>query len=178
MATLFYFAYGSNLHPVRLGKRVSSARPVGPAALNGYELRFHKRGFLDGSGKCTLVPVAGRTMHGAIYSVNAEDRAVLDGLEGVGKGYEVTELLLEHDGRAYDCFSYQATSDAVDRSLLPYDWYKQLVIAGARHYLFPEEYIERIRRVPVTNDEDVERAAEHRELLEEMLEHSGFVEKL
>ena len=178
MATLFYFAYGSNLHPIRLGKRVRSARPMGPAALNGYELRFHKRGFLDGSGKCTLTPAVDGTMHGAIYSVNAEDRAILDGLEGVGKGYEVVELSLERDGTAYSCFSYLATRDALDRSLLPYDWYKQLVIAGAQHYSFPEEYIEQIRRVAEIKDENLERVAEHRELLEAMLKCPGFLEKL
>lgn len=176
--TLFYFAYGSNLHPVRLGKRLNSARPVGPVELKGYELRFHKRGFLDGSGKCTPFPAVNGTMHGAIYSVDARDRAVLDALEGVGKGYEVVELSLECGGETYDCFSYQATDDALDSSLVPYDWYSRLVIAGARHYAFPEEYIEEIRRVPVTNDENLERAAEHRDLLEEMLEHPGFLEKL
>ena len=178
MATLFYFAYGSNLHPLRLGKRVSSAWPVGPVMLEGYELHFHKRGFLDGSGKCTLTRAKRGKVHGAIYSLSAAHRGDLDRQEGVGKGYEVVELSLERDGTAYSCFGYLATRDALDRSLLPYDWYKQLVIAGAQHYSFPEEYIEQIRRVPEMKDENLERVAEHRKLLEEMLNHPGFLEKL
>lgn len=116
--------------------------------------------------------------HGAIYSMNAAHKDALDRHEGVGKGHEVIELSLERDGRAYGCFSYLATRDALDRSLLPYDWYKQLVIAGAQHYFFPEEYIEQIRRVPEMKDENLERVAEHRKLLEKMLKHPGFLEKL
>lgn len=146
--------------------------------LKGYELHFHKRGFLDGSGKCTLLRTKDGTAHGAIYSLSAAHKGDLDGHEGVGKGHEVIELSLERNGRAYSCFSYVATRDALDRSLLPYDWYKQLVIAGARHYSFPEEYIEHIRRVPETKDENLKRVAEHRKLLEKMLEHPGFLEKL
>jgi len=116
-------------------------------------------------------------MHGAIYSLSEADRGRLDRLEGVGKGYEVIGLSLDHDGTTYDCFSYRATDDALDDSLLPYGWYKQLVIAGTRYYSFPEEYIEPIRRVPEMEDADLNRVAEHRKLLKEMLDHPRFPEE-
>ena len=54
MTLLYYLAYGSNLHPVRLTERVPSARFLGLTSLFGYQLRFHKRHEPDGSGKCNM----------------------------------------------------------------------------------------------------------------------------
>jgi len=50
----YYLAYGSILHPLRLGERISSAQLCGVTTLRGYRLAWHKRG-ADGSGKCDLV---------------------------------------------------------------------------------------------------------------------------
>lgn len=44
-------AYGSNLHPLRLRKRVSTANLIGIVEMQGYQLAFHKRS-TDESGKC------------------------------------------------------------------------------------------------------------------------------
>ena len=46
---LLYAAYGSNLHPGRLQKRVDSARLEGTAFVADLSLTFDKRG-VDGSG--------------------------------------------------------------------------------------------------------------------------------
>lgn len=51
MTTVHYLAYGSNLHPLRLTARVSSARPLGTVPMPGYKIAFHKRS-IDHSGKC------------------------------------------------------------------------------------------------------------------------------
>ena len=56
---LLYFAYGSNLHPTRLGDRAPSVELVGTAVLEGHALRFHKRG-ADGSGKCNALATGSR----------------------------------------------------------------------------------------------------------------------
>jgi hypothetical protein len=45
---IHYFAYGSNLHPLRLQERVPSAALLGWTHLHGWELRFDKRGRTDG----------------------------------------------------------------------------------------------------------------------------------
>jgi len=54
MSTLYYFAYGSNLHPLRLQARLSSAQLIGTTILPGYALKFHKLGHCL-SGKCNIV---------------------------------------------------------------------------------------------------------------------------
>jgi gamma-glutamylcyclotransferase len=53
MAPLYYLAYGSNLHPLRLMQRVSSAKVEDVIELPGRQGNFHKRS-PDGSGKCNL----------------------------------------------------------------------------------------------------------------------------
>jgi len=178
VTTLYYLAYGSNLHPLRLRKRVGWVRPVGPVRVEGYGLDFHKRGFRDGSGKCTLTPDARRSAWGVIYALDERRRPDLDRHEGLGMGYDTLELMLQRGGRSYACFSYLATPDARDPDLLPFDWYRELVLAGAQHYAFPEGYIEEILATPVTRDGNRERIAENRGLLEEMLEYPGYLEEL
>lgn len=88
MTDRFYLAYGSNLHPLRLVRRVPSARLVGTVPLPGYRLAFHKRG-MDGSAKCDLelADESGSLAYGAVYSVAAQDIHGLDRLEDLGAGY-------------------------------------------------------------------------------------------
>jgi len=82
---LHYFAYGSNLHPLRLGERVPSARLVGTAALPSHRMAWHKRG-MDDSGKCFIVPTGMEAdrFHGAVYRLDADHKGLLDEFE---KGY-------------------------------------------------------------------------------------------
>jgi hypothetical protein len=65
---IHYFAYGSNLHPVRLIERVPSANLVGVIGLSKHRLAFQKRS-KDGSSKCNLFQTgsASDLVYGAIY---------------------------------------------------------------------------------------------------------------
>ena len=69
---LYYLAYGSNLHPVRLSERVPSAELLGVVELREYRLVFQKRGW-DGSSKCTLVRTGETSVgaYGAMYAIDA-----------------------------------------------------------------------------------------------------------
>ena len=93
-------------------------------------------------------------VHVAIFDMSAADKERLDTIEGVGAGY--AEIRLEVPGFG-ECFSYAATESHIDDSLLPYDWYRELVLAGAATHGFPEGYVEQIRRIAVRSDPDVER---------------------
>ena len=76
-----YFAYGSNLHPLRLRARVPSSRLVGRAKLRGHALRCHKKSLFDGSGKCDAYPTGREDdcVLGAVFTLDAAERPVLDG---------------------------------------------------------------------------------------------------
>lgn len=112
-------------------------------------MRFHKRS-TDGSAKCSIVASPGG-LHVAVFDISVADKYVLDRIEGLGAGYAETVLSVPGAG---DCVSYIAEKTHIDESLLPYDWYKELVLSGAQAHGFPEGYLARIREQPVSEDPD------------------------
>ena len=53
----------------------------------------------------------------------------------------------------------------VDATSVPFDWYRDLVVAGAIEHGLPTPYVEELARVPVMLDQDVRRTALARQLL-------------
>ena len=150
-----YAAYGSNLHPLRLSERISSAKLIGTSFLPDWSLRFHKRS-LDKSGKCNII--SGRSgIHIAIYDISIADKTSLDKIEGLGSGYVEISLAVPDIG---ECNSYAAEDSHIDNTLDPYDWYKELVLIGARAHNFPVEYIDKIDAVIARQDLDSRRSAD------------------
>ncbi len=172
--SLTYFAYGSNLHPVRLGERIPSARLITTGQLNGYRLAFHKRG-QDGSGKCNLVHTGRPADHvlGAIYTINRVHKAELDIFEGNGNGYIDQQLVIDSSTGIQSCFSYMAQHTHIDDQLLPYHWYKHLVREGARFLGFHSAYIRAIDDVDSRADPHRQRDQEHQALIERLLSCPG-----
>ncbi len=165
---MFYAAYGSNLHPGRLRRRIASARLLGTARLEDWQLSFQKRSWVDGSGKCTLHPRrAGEVAHLAVYSIDKADRPTLDRIEGLGKGY--FEAWLEVPGFG-PTFTYLAASTHLDASLLPFAWYRDLVVLSCETLGFPGSYIEALRSHPSTADPQHERRAAHLALIEALVD--------
>lgn len=164
---LYYLAYGSNLHPVRLGKRVPSAKLLDTVELSGYEIRFHKRS-KDGSGKCNLFYTGNSRdkVHAAVYKIPALERGELDKAEGLGCGYEEKEITVEVNGEPLRVFTYVATD--IKEDLQPYHWYRELVIEGARYHDFLPTYIAALKAVDSKDDPNLDRVKENQNLLEEM----------
>lgn len=159
MSRVHYLAYGSNLHPGRLGARVPIIALLGTAALPGWRLTFGKRG-ADGSGKCDLEYTGGaeECAYGAVYALEARAKRTLDRIEGLGKGYGERRLVLPSCGEVR---LYLALPDARDPSCSPFDWYRALVLAGARYHGFPAGYLARIQATPTIHDPDPARRARH-----------------
>ncbi len=155
-----YFAYGSNMHPQRMKKRVSSAEAVGIARLKKYSLCFNKRSWKDGSGKCNAFYTGNLCdeVIGVIYRILRSDKSVLDTYEGVGKGYDVHNINVLHDNKERAVFTYIAEEVHIDDMLVPYSWYKQYVVHGARHHGLPESYIQSLNSVQTIEDPDRFRA--------------------
>lgn len=156
-----YAAYGSNLHPTRLIERTPSARLLGTSCLPDWSLRFHKRS-LDQSGKCDIIAGTGG-IHVAVYELSDADKTTLDEIEGVGAGYVDISLTVPGMG---ECKSYVAEESFVDNSLTPYDWYKALVLVGARAHSFPAKYVSEIEAVVACQDPDPQRSADNWAIIE------------
>ena len=167
--TIHYFAYGSNLHPVRLIERVPSAVLIGVCELPGFRLTFHKKSN-DGSSKCNMFSASKETdvVHGAIYEINNEHKQNLDKFEGKGYGYIDTQISILHDETQYNCFTYIAQQSHIVDNLAPYHWYKNMVILGAKYLNFPTNYVSLIESVISKEDPDEKRRKEKNILLERM----------
>jgi len=148
---IYYFAYGSNLHVGRMLARIPEVNPVEAALLRGYILRFHKRG-RDGSGKCNIRPRGGATVAGVIYRLDAIGLARLDRIEG--RGYRRLPVVVSgiRSGRTYRAHCYAAKACAVDAAGIAYEWYRDIVVAGAEAHELPAAYVERLRATPARPD--------------------------
>ena len=164
MSVYRYAAYGSNLHPLRLQKRVPSASLIGTCVLSGYDLKFHKISTKDGSGKCS-VAAGQQGVYLAIFEIDDAERSDLDRVEGLHYGYNQISFDTTEFGR---CDSYIADSGSINDSLQPYDWYKEMVLIGCRANRFPVDYIERIEQVAAVADQNAKRAAENWGIVDEL----------
>lgn len=167
MSDLIYLAYGSNLHPLRLQQRVPSAQLIGKVALPGYRLVFHKIG-MDDSGKCDLLETGypSDNAWGALFRMDDSEKPALDDAEG--PGYRCEQFAVVHAGGQLETMTYLAKPDRQDPSIVPYDWYRELVLLGARLHAFPKEYISAIEQVPIRCDPDRKRRRFNLQLLSAM----------
>jgi gamma-glutamylcyclotransferase (GGCT)/AIG2-like uncharacterized protein YtfP len=151
--TIPYFAYGSNMLLERIQRRIPSARVLGTATLGGYTLRFNKLS-KDGSGKANIVPSADprAKVYGVLYHLEDEERPRLDKAEGLGHGYQVRCLRVKRDGAEEEVLAYVAAPEAIRDDLLPFQWYKNMLIHGATQNRLPESYVRQIEAVEAVED--------------------------
>lgn len=157
--TFLYFAYGSNMLTRRLRERVSSAHPVATTSLSGYRLDFHKPS-VDGSGKCSIEPSKNSDdiVWGVLFEIDKDEEKILDACEG--KGY--SERFIDVAGFT-DVKTYVAKT--TDAALVPYHWYKDIVMAGAIEHKLPDDYQAQICAVVSKDDPDAKRDLEARRIL-------------
>ena len=167
---LYYFAYGSNLHPVRLIERVPSARLLGPVCIGQHQLKYHKRSH-DGSGKCNILYTENPKdkVYGALYSIQPEHKQLLDHFEGLGYGYIDDDISVELKGKSYQCFTYRAQNQYIEDDILPYHWYRDLVLYGAKYLGFPEDYIQAFVNKKSIDDPDSKQSAKMETLVQQLL---------
>ena len=171
VGAVIYIAYGSNMlsrrfrHPGRMPAAVAR----GVAAASGVRVRFHKRG-VDGSGKCTLVDADDSAgAWGVLFEVTERDLETLDRVEGVHLGGYARESISVRvqDGSIVAAVTYIGQEPFIDDTLVPYDWYRELVVEGAREHGLPADYVDELKQTSSRPDPDRDRAAEMHRLLEE-----------
>jgi len=154
MPVIRHFAYGSNMLEARLRERCSSASPIGVAVAPDWKFSFSKRSD-DGSAKATISRAKGNRVLGILFELDERDLETLDGFEGRGKGYDRTDAFLVQtkDGtEPVRAMTYIASKSHVSEDLQPYDWYQQLVLAGAREHSLPQSYVDEIAATEAMSD--------------------------
>lgn len=153
------FAYGSNMYSKRLYKRVKSAKYIDKGFVNKHKIAFHKKS-KDGSSKADCF-YTGKTKDktwGVIFEINPADRAELDKYEGLGEGYDLKTVNVHCENRTLRADAYITNNNYIVSDLLPYDWYVNTVITGAKEYCLPQYYIDDLKKIKTVVDENEERS--------------------
>jgi hypothetical protein len=145
--SVLYFAYGSNLKWSRMRERVPSARTEAVAFLEHHRLACNKRG-RDGSAKANLVRAPGDRVWGVLYCIERAHLTVLDRFE---VGYERVEVAVcTATGEDRRASTYR--SDRIIGDPTPFDWYRGMILEGAREHGLPEEYLRVLEALPARPD--------------------------
>ncbi len=135
-----YFAYGSNLDATQMRRRCPDSRPLGPARLDFYRLRF------DGSSAnwsmaavANITPSALRMVWGALYEVSEADLELLDEFEHVPVNYHRFVVTVEsEDHGTSEAVTYLRTPKQLGA---PTAEYLGVVLKGAMDNHLSVEYL-------------------------------------
>lgn len=150
---VWYFAYGSNMNPKRLGDHRLRERAVqmGPrigGRLDGWRLVFNKIARSpEGAAACNIVEAPGEVVHGTLNEMPGAGLDVLDIWEGVAGGHyqrRAVPVVRADTGEMVEAATYVALK--VGDGLRPTREYLHHLLAGRD--LLPAEYWERLNATP------------------------------
>jgi gamma-glutamylcyclotransferase (GGCT)/AIG2-like uncharacterized protein YtfP len=124
MKPRLYIAYGSNLNLEQMKRRCPTARPVGTAEIQGYDLLFrgsHRSGIATIEPGTDSVPVL-------LWSVRPRDEQALDVYEGWPSLYRKEMMSVELNGKAVDAMVYIMNGN--EPLTLPSDYYYETILQG------------------------------------------------
>jgi len=127
-------------------------------------MRFNKKSNVDASAKCGI-NIADGFVYVAVFEISVSERADLDRIEGLGKGYEQESIHLEEFG---ECSTYIVDPAVIDETILPMDWYKEMVLLGCLSNRFPKEYVEYVESIGSIKDPNTSRARTNWKIGEEL----------
>ncbi|MCL1658360.1 gamma-glutamylcyclotransferase [Elizabethkingia miricola] len=150
------FAYGSNMNLDRLKERVPSANKLLNVFIKGYTIKCNKIS-TDGSSKANIIKTDNddNIVWGVIFEIDDSEKSNLDEYE---QGYNDSILsFLDSENSPHEAQVYIAEESAINDDLLPYDWYKEYIVSGAKENDLPQEYVEKLEAINFIEDTDTER---------------------
>jgi hypothetical protein len=148
----YYFAYGSNMHPVQMQKRCPDSRLIGPVRLDGWHITFSPKH--SGANIYQLHCAAesetqaadmGPNVWGIAYEISEKDEAVLDICESVAQNSYEKTIIPCPDFKNTELLVY--TVPACRGRILPYqDYHERIVDALEFHQICPV-YISYIKKI-------------------------------
>ena len=135
-----YFAYGANMDPVQMAGRCPGARRLGTAALADHDFGIAAGGF------GTVLPAAGRSVHGVLWSLTTADEAALDRFEELDRGFyrKRDATVITPDGKQVKAMLYHAADPSPGR---PAPGYLEGIVEVGESLGFPLEYLGHLRRL-------------------------------
>lgn len=161
-----YFAYGSNLYRPQMRcdspdselarrqrlNRCPDSEPVASYVLSGFRLAFvgERTARWGRGGVATVMPAAGRQVHGALYRISAADEAALDRAEGVAQGTYYRDLTtIGFEGEPALMYVASAALSPENR---PNELYLETIREGYRQWGLPLGALDGIEAWPVEDE--------------------------
>ena len=153
-ATLWYFAYGSNLNPGTFeGWRGMRPAEVRTGLLRDHELRFDLGAGPGERGVANLCATAGASLWGVLYRIRPGEFEHLDRTEGLPRGsyHRIPVRVLAEGSDPLEAATYLSEKRQPRRR--PSRRYLGLLLRGARHHRLPREWIDYLEHLPLAVDE-------------------------
>jgi gamma-glutamylcyclotransferase (GGCT)/AIG2-like uncharacterized protein YtfP len=152
---MLYFAYGSNMDAVQMKERCPSAKFVCRAKLQSHRLAFTRMSVIRRCGVADILRDETKEVWGVVYELSEDELENLDKDENFRPGRPDEQ----NDYTRENCHVWHE-GDA-KRSLLvaiyrghpqlnpppPNCHYKNLIVAGARHWQLPAYYIQELEAI-------------------------------
>lgn len=142
----WYFAYGSNMKRTQMASRTGPIRDGDEAPrlalLRGYRFGFTVRSTDDLIYANITLSAPDELVRGVLYRCGPAGMSILDDYEA---GYERRQVTVTDEaGRQYEATVYVSLPECTVEPGLPTVRYRDIVLAGAREWGLPAEYIQRI----------------------------------
>ena len=137
---ILYFAYGSNMNPMRMARRCPGSKVVGSAILRNY--RITERLYAD------IDFQEGSSVSGVLYLITERHLRTLDACEGYPKIYRRIWLEVEYGGETYLAVTYEMSIETkAARDGKPYsEDYRALCSEGAKAHKIKNNFTKRRKK--------------------------------
>ena len=135
---MLHFAYGSNVDRDAMRQRCPTASALGMARLDGWHFIITRDGY------ASVVPAPGRVVYGVLWRLGPRDLAALNAYEALDRGlYRRRTVPVTYTAGRVPALAYVACDGRQGR---PRPGYQENVIAAARGWNFPADYVRLLER--------------------------------
>jgi gamma-glutamylcyclotransferase (GGCT)/AIG2-like uncharacterized protein YtfP len=140
-----YFAYGSNMDPTNMHRRVPGARVVGPAKLSGFRLAFSVYSTTWGGGAANLEVDEESHVWGVLWEVPDAQVHGLDAFQGHPTFYRREDMVVDGPEGPSMAWTYRVAHQE-GSYVRPTDEYLQRMYSAIRVHGLPPEALDMVDR--------------------------------
>jgi len=146
---ILHFAYGSNMDPNRLDKRIGNVSSTQCAYLSGFRFEFNKLSYRLHTVYGNIMLDIDSIVWGVLMEITEQQLDKLDISEGVENGHYRQEkvIVVTDDDVEHEAITYVAEDRWIKGGMKPTETYRDYVINGANEFKLSHEYVERILEI-------------------------------
>jgi len=150
MTYVWYFAYGSNLDPNQMKKRVGSFQEARKARLPGFKLVFRGYSKKWNGAVADIEPSEESIVYGVVYKITEQQLRKLDGFEGYPRVYQRRPVeVITEKGDVISAVTYIRVKK--EPQGIPSREYLETIIKGLKAHGYPEELKDMVVKISKRN---------------------------